>query len=442
VSWMSRFALVVVAIFSGLGCTPYAAPSVPPTTRDAEVGEQRARAPVVAPEQVPSSTTWTSLEIGPGCTVRIADAPAALGAPVEWRPCADGSAGAECREVATRSGADLFAPSIAVQGLAHGNQVTIAVFSFLAGPTARYVLAPRDGVPFFAIEGPRDEECSLGQVELSDDGAVVEIAFDNVDGFASRAYLRGPLRQDAAWRRVAAVLPRREFPSFIGESAFSAGGRVVVEQNGGPLRWFDDSARRWVEIPGSNAGWECCAAGHGDAVTFMQESIPERVLAARLGERAHPLRSERADGTSPVEIDGARAVWLEGRDRDRNNIYRSIELWAADVTPELTLAAATKITTLPRTTMTTPTFGGGLVVVPLQEPSDGLAVIRLDTTELRAFTPPQGLIVERLLWIAEDELAVQIGPDERHAEPSLLRRIPLASLPSTGGGDRSTREPE
>jgi len=95
------------------------------------------------------------------------------------------------------------------------------------------------------------------------------------------------------------------------------------------------------------------------------------------------------------------------------------------------LANAAKITTLPRTTMTTPTFGGGAVAVPLQEPSDGLAVVRLDTSEIRVFTPPQGLVVERLLWIAGDEIGVQIGPGGMHAEPSLLRRIPLASLPST-----------
>jgi hypothetical protein len=444
---MSRVALVVVvAIASGLGCTPRTAPPAASATSDAEVGEHRAQAPIVAPEPVPSSTSWTSLEIGTDCTVRIADTPAALGAPLDWQPCEDPAE--RCREVATRRGADLFAPSIAAQGLAHGGQVTIAVFEFLAGPTARCVLAPRDGVPFFAIEGPRDERCSLGQVELTDDGAVVEITFDNVDGYASRAYLRGPLREDEAWRRVAAVLPRREFPSFIGESAFSVGGRVVVEQNGGPLRWFDDGTRRWVEIPGSNAGWECCAAGHGDAVTFMLETIPEQVFAARLGERAHPLRNDRVDGTSPVAIDGDRAVWIEGRERDRNNFYEHVELWAADVTPGLTLADATKISTLPRTTVTTPTFGGGVVVVPLQEPTEGLAVVRLDASEVRVFVPRHGMVVERLLWVAEDELAVQLGPGGTQAEPSRLRRIPLASLSlysrsvDAQGLDRQGTEPD
>lgn len=426
---MSHVVLVIVAaILSGLGCTPRAAPSALPPADDAEVGEHRAPPPLDAPQPAPSSTAWTSLEIGPGCAVRIADAPAALGEPLEWGPCEN--PGERCRELPTRRGDDLFAPHIAVQGLAHGDRVTIAVFSFLPGPTARYVLAPRDGVPFFAIEGPRDERCSLGQVGLSDDGAVVEITFDNVDGFASRAYLRGPLREDAAWRRVAAVLPRREFPSFIGESAFSAGGRVVVEQNGGPLRWFDDVAGRWVEVPGSNAGWECCAAGHDDTVTFMLESIPERVMGARLGEPARPLRGEQVDGTSPIAIDGTRAVWLEGRERDRNNGYEAIELWAADVAPELTLSNATKIMNLPRTTMATPTFGGGVVVVPQQEPSGGLSVIRLAASELLTYRPTQGTIVERILWIAEDELALQIGPSSSHAEPSTLRRIPLDALQS------------
>jgi len=307
--------------------------------------------------------------------------------------------------------------------------VVLAVFSFLPGPGARYVLAKRDGLSFFAIEGPRETQCSLGSVGLSDDGAVVEIAFDNADGYASRAHLRGPLREDKAWTRVAAVLPRREFPDFIGESAFSAGGRVVVEQNGGPLRWFDADARRWVEVKGSHDGWECCASGHGDAVTFMLESIPEKVMAARLGERAHSLRGDRFDGTSPVAIDGARAVWIEGFGRDNNNIYRRVELWTADVTKELALANAVKIAVLPRTTMAVPTFGGGVVAVPLPEPEDGLEVIRLDRPDdVRVLKAPAGLMVERILWVAADEIAVQIGPGGMHAEPSALRRIPIASL--------------
>jgi hypothetical protein len=307
--------------------------------------------------------------------------------------------------------------------------VTLAVFSFLPGPKARYALAPRDGLPFFAIEGPREEQCSLGAVGLTDDGAVVEIAFDNADGYASRAYLRGPLREDAAWKRVVAVLLRRELPEFIGESAFSAGGRVVVEQNGGPLRWFDEGAKRWVEVAGSHEGWECCADGHGDAVTFMLESIPEKVMAARLGKPAHSLRTEPFDGTSPVAIDGARAVWVEGFGRDNNNIYKRVELWAADVTEGLTLANAVKIAVLPRTTMAVPTFGGGVVALPLREPRDGLAVIRLaEPDDARSLKPPAGLIVERILWVAADEIAVQLGKGGMHAEPSVLRRIPTASL--------------
>jgi len=428
-SSMSRSILVLsAAICAGLACAPRAEPPRASTTNEVEVEEVRAPEPAIAAKPAPQSTTWSSLEIATGCAVRIAGKPAALGTPLEWLPCADGPEG--CRELVTRSAADALAPSISVQGLAHGDQVTLAVFSFLPGLTARYVLAPRDGPPFFAIEGPREERCSLGAVGLSDDGAVVEITFDNADGYASRAYLRGPLREDPVWRRVAAVLPRREFPDFIGESAFSAGGRVVVEQNGGPLRWFDKDAKRWVEVAGSHDGWECCADGHGDAVTFMLESIPEKVMAARLGERAHALRSEPFDGTSPVAIDGSRAVWIEGFGRDNNNIYKRVELWAADVTKGLALANAVKIATLPRTTMAVPTFGGGVVVVPLQEPKDGLAVVRLDEpNDIRALKPPTGLMVERLLWIADDEIAVQIGKGGMHVEPSQLLRIPLASLP-------------
>lgn len=427
---MSRAALSISTALAGsLACAPHAGPVAERPPPEVIAGDPEPAVAVAPPgEPVPTSTTWTALTVAPGCTVQIADAPAALGPPLKWQECTDGSAG--CREVSTRAGADLFAASVAVEGLAHGDRVTLAVFEFLPGSKARYVLAPRDGLPFFAVEGPREEQCSLGTVGLSDDGAAVEVSFDHADGYASRAYLRGPLGEDAAWTRVAAVLPRREFPDFIAESVFSAGGRVVVEQNGGPLRWFDDQAKRWVEVPGSRDGWECCARGHGDVVSFLIESIPERAMVARLGERARSLHRNAVDGTSPVAIDGTRAVWVLGRGRDRNNEYKRVELWAAEFTPELTLENARMIATLPRNSMATPTLGGGVAAVRLQEPAEGLAVVRLDGPDLRVLRTPKGSIVERLLWVAADEVAVQIGSGGRHVAPSSVRRVAIASLPS------------
>ena len=412
---MLRCTLLPLA--AALACGPLAE-SAAPSTRVADpppgVGADNP-----APTPTPTTSGWTALPIAPGCTVQVADAPAALKAPLDWRPCVGGPGG--CSEL-SRADANL-----AVQGLGHGDRVSLAVFESLPGPRARYLLTPRDGPPFFAVEGPRDTQCSLAIVGLSDDGAVVEISFDNADGFASRAYLRGPLADDPAWRRVTAVLPRRDYPDFIGESVFSAGGRVVVEQNGGPLRWFDAETKRWHEVPGSHDGWACCARGHGDAVTFLIESIPERTLAARLGEPAHPLRRGAVDGISPIAIEGTRAVWLEGRGRDNNNLYRRIELWTGALGPGLTLEDATLVTALPRTTMTTPTLGGGTVTVPLQD--RGLLILRPGEPGTRTFMPPAGLMIERLLWVTRDEIAVEIGPGGRHVEPSRIQRIPLAALP-------------
>ncbi|MFY0536817.1 hypothetical protein [Nannocystis pusilla] len=239
---MRRSTLTLV--MTTLACSPHA----PPPSPEVVVADPAAEGPPepaapreplppkleprepLPPKSPPASTTWTTLTVAPGCELQIADTPADLGPPLVWTPCKGGPEG--CLEAPTQT-AEALAPDVDVVGLSRGGQVTIAALRSLQGPRSRYVLAPRDGLPFFAVEGPRDVQCSLGQVGLSDDGAVIEVVFDNAGGYASRAYLRGPLAEDAAWREVAAVLPRKQFRGFIGESALSVGGRVVVEQNGG-----------------------------------------------------------------------------------------------------------------------------------------------------------------------------------------------------------------
>lgn len=421
-SGMSRVSLALTSAVT-IACTPHVEPGAPASpTLDVAAAEVRAEPPSGAP--VPATTTWTTLTVAPDCAVQIADAPAALGVPLSWRPCDDGPAG--CRELSNKPE---IPGGVAVAGLGHGDRVTIAASIFTPGPRVRHVLAPRDGLPFFAVEGPREARCSLATVGLTDDGAAIEVSFDNREGFASRAYLRGPLREDPAWRTVTASLLRRDFPEFIGESVFSAGGRVVVEQSGGPLRWYDVAAGRWVEVPGSREGWECCASGHGDAVSFLLETIPEKAMAARLGEAAHPLRRGAVEGMSPVAIDGTRAVWVEGRGRDRNNYYGRVELWTGELSRGLTLETATMVAVLPRRTMARPTLGGGVVAIPLEDRGNGLAVVRLGTTGLKKLAAPPDQSVERLLWVAADEIAVQIGPGTMAVEPSRVRRIPLDALP-------------
>ncbi|WAS94235.1 hypothetical protein [Nannocystis punicea] len=428
---MRRTALTLV--MTTLGCSPHTSPPEPkvavaatPAEAPPESPEPPAPREPLPPKQPPASTTWTTLTVVPGCELQIADTPASLGPPLAWTQCKDGPDG--CLEASTQT-AGALAPDVDVVGLSHGGQVTIAALLSLSGPRSRYVLAPRDGLPFFAVEGAREVGCSLGHVGISDDGAVIEVLFDHDDGYASRAYLRGPLAEDASWREVAAVLPRRQFPQFIGESVLSVGGRVMVEQNGGPLRWYDPKDRRWVEVPGSHDGWECCASGHGDAVVFSYAAIPERPMAARLGERAHPLRRGPVAGMSPVMIDGARAAWLEGSGRDNNNIYKKIDLWTADVVEGPALANARHVLALPLKTMPMAHVGGGVVAIRMPERADGLRIVRLDPLEQRVLRAPAGLTIERLLWITSDEVAVRIGPGEMSAKASVMRRIPLAALP-------------
>lgn len=410
----SNLALALVS-----ACAPHVH-EAPAVEQDVPAAAEEARPPAL-PEKVPTTTTWSSLDLAPGCTVQIADVPAALGPPLAWRPCQGEEPGCVESSLGEYGGW--------ITGVARGAEVTIAASFSLPGPRVRHVLAPREGLPFVAVEGPREEGCSLAGATLTDDGGVIEATFDPADGYASRAYLRGPLWADATWTRVAAVLPRRDFPDFIGESVFSAGGRVVVEQNGGPLRWYDDGARRWVEIPGSRGGWECCAQGHGDAITFQLSSIPEQAKVARLGEEARPIFREAFDGVSPVAVAGRRAVWLRGFHRDQNNYYKRIELWTGQLSERLEIEGAALLAVLPHRTMVSPWLGESVAVVPGEEWGRALRVYRLDGAGVSTLQPPAGLSIERVLWVSADEIALQVGPGGVHVEPSRVRRHALASLP-------------
>lgn len=435
---VSLTATALIAMLAWSCSSPEPAPA--PKGAQPEASAAGEPAELAAPTEPENRVRWKPLHIADGCDLRMAENPAAFDLRLGWKPCADGPPG--CREISTNLGDDLFSGSRHLRGAMHGGEVTVVASLSLPGPILQHAIAPLDGAPFLVVEQPPEAGCSIGVGGASDDGAVVEVAYDNEGGFASRAYLRGPLRQDPGWSKVVARLMRSEFPRFIGEAELSVGGHVVVAANGGPLRWLDPATEKWVGIPGSKSGWACCFAAHGDFATFMIESIPERVMAARLGEPARELRPPvKGGGTSPIAIDGNRAVWAEGRGRDKNNYYQSIELLSGQITPQLAIEHARVVTALPLDGMPRPVFNGGMAVVSLYRrgEADRLAVIRVADGEIRLLAAPDGLRNERLLWVTGDEIAVMVGPGGNHLGPSTIRRIPIGALPRMppGGGEEA-----
>jgi hypothetical protein len=409
---MSRAALTLAAL---LACTPHVEPPAP--------AQPAVEPPAEAPA-APPTTTWTTLDITRKCAVKIADTPAALGEPVKWAPCGHGPPG--CRELVDEPGDE-----VELRGFAHGEHVTVVASQRGADPGVRHVLAPRDGLPFFAVESPSNDDCGPAHAHLSEDGGVIEIQFDRRDGDPSFAYLRGPLRDDPAWREIAAVLPRGEIRYRYTQTVTSVGGRVVIEPKNGPLRWYDAATRQWLEVPGSGDGAACCTRGHGDFVTFLFTNWSVRhAIAARLDEPAQRLKRGEADGLGRIAIDGARTVWLEGKQRvaESRYEYERVELWTAELSQNLSLESAELVTVLPLRRLPDLTLGGGVVAFPLEDRGNSHAVVLLASRQLRVLRAPPDMAIERLLWVAADEIAVQIGPGTMAEAPSKVQRIPLAAL--------------
>lgn len=148
-------------------------------------------------------------------------------------------------------------------------------------------------------------------------------------------------------------------------------------------------------------------------------------MVTRIGGSPSPLRTSLGE-LSAVALDGGRAAWIEQNNNEGDD---RLELWTAELAPNLSFESARVVTVLPLHRLATPTLGGGVVAIPLEDRGNSHAVVRLDSNDLRVLRPPPDLMIERLAWVTADEIAVQIGPGNMAEAPSKLRRIPLAPLP-------------
>lgn len=437
---MPRLAHCAALLTVSLGCTPAGSkPEPAPTAAHSPSGAatkpppgpetrpERRTQPEPEPALRPTDPSWHDVEIGEACVLRMAQAPAALTMPMEWQACDGGGDG--CLETTT---ALEESPMVGytLQGF-HGAEgiITVARLS-LPGPLTRMLVGPLDGDPFLAIELSEGEGCELGGIAMGDDEGVLEVAYDHAHGYASRAYLQGPLHQSPQWSTVAARLLRRDYPGFIAESVASVGGRVFVLASGGPLRTFDVDADRWVEIAETHRGWTCCMNTSTELIALTRESIPEVVVGTRLGADAVPLlEPARGGGVSELRFDGDRAVWVEGEGRNANNEYRRVELWTGRLDSTPAIVDRRRVVEIGGRFVSPPLVGGGMALVWSRNGGarHTLFVVRL-ADGARWELPPMEL--RQALWIDEGELAVELGPPGAVVGPKVLRRLPLG--PGTG----------
>jgi hypothetical protein len=381
----------------------------------------------------PIDPGWHDLEIGEGCSIRMARAPAALDMPIAWAPCSDESTG--CLEASIESRDDRLGGY-----MLRGQRVGDAVYTILtlSGPSSRVMVSPLDGIPSMALELGPSEGCALGTIALADGGGVVEITYDHAAGYASRAYLQGPLHAGAQWT-IAARLLRSDYPRFIADSIAMADGRLFVLGSGGPLRHYDTGTRRWLEVGQPHAGWACCMDAAGEVVTLLHTSIPEVALGSRLGADAVKLlEPPSGEGVTALALDGTRAVWNHGKGRDKNNYYQRIELWTGRLEPTPAIVDRRLVAELDGDGLTAPIVGDGLALtwtIEKGKPARPELVRLSDGARLEV--PP--IQLGRVLWLTKHEIAVQVGPPPGFIAPPIVRRLALD--PDRTAPSRSSARP-
>ncbi len=359
---------------------------------------------------------WTEVVVDPACSVEVTTDPGRLAIDLPWQPCAAQAVG--CRELSLR-GADR-GSWIDLTGTHHRGEVFVAV-STSSGDRLRHAVGPRDAPPRVGIEGPRTEACSIAGIALGGDAAVVEVAFDIVDGSASRAFLQGTIGPDSAWTRPPAILRRQDHPEAIAESFATAGGRVYALDNGGPLRWFDRALGAWVEV--DRRGGTSWVQGGVDMATYGDE----RPWILRDGQ-GRPLLDRSVDAIGIPAIDGDRVVWVEGRSADPAGGFGAVSLWTGSLGETGVLGAA-ELGPLRTRRLPAPRLGGGVVAVLDDDDRRTLAILRLGSGERRVFTTRGKEVIEQIVWVGSDEVAVQVGLAERSTTPSRVLRLAVESIP-------------
>jgi hypothetical protein len=413
--WLCALLLVV-------GCTPVESGGSAPATGAkppelVEPVQPQDSAPVELVR--PTDPGWHDLEIGEGCSIRMARAPAALQMPITWTPCSDASTG--CLEASIESPDDVLGGYM-LRGQRVGD--TVYTIVTLSGPPSRVMVSPLDGIPSMALELRPSEGCALGRIALADGGGVVEITYDPADGYASRAYLQGPLHAGAQWT-IAARLLRSDYPRFIADSISMVDGRLFVLASGGPLRHYDTGTRRWLEVGQPHAGWACCMDAAGEVVTLLHTSIPEVALGSRLGADAVKLlEPPSGEGVTALALDGTRAVWSHGKGRDKNNYYQRIELWTGRIEPTPAIVDRRLVTELDGDISLAPIVGDGLALTWTMHKGESARPVLVRLSDgARLEVPP--IPLGPVLWLTRSEIAVQVGPPRGFIGPAIVHRLAL-----------------
>ncbi len=296
-----------------------------------------------------------------------------------------------------------------------------------AGPLAhnleRYFLGPPDGPANVVIETTCASHALYSAV--GDDSAMIGV---------DKTFFTGPFANTFGWRIPSGTLGP-ELGEVIMSSSIAITSRSIrsVDERSRVLR-TDPTAppfRAHDALPIFSSSLDGVVARQAVTV-FVAESIPEK-FGIQIGALPPEIwyTAAAGEGLSAPARDGDQIVWFYGHGRDNNNHFTSIDVFSAAFPLSNAPPVRRKIGTTKLRTMTEPIAGAGHVAYKSWLDAAHSMVLVLDSASGRTvqFTPPHDRTIGRLVWVNDQEVAIEIVDANRRTMSALLWRISLASMP-------------
>jgi hypothetical protein len=304
----------------------------------------------------------------------------------------------------------------------------------LAGPRERYVLGPPDGPARMML----DASCAggsgtqPGSFAVADDGALLSF-----DSRSERTFFAGPFADDPAWHSPVARLTEAALGEAILNEPLTVSGRSIraVDARQRVLRSSAGTFSARAAGPRFRGSLDHAVA-RGDVTVFRVETIPE-AFGIQIGDTAPTIWLQPAAGlgVSAPALDGNELYWLQGKGRDKNNGFSSIEVFSATFPTSASPPLPRRIASTASTILSEPAAGGGHVAYEVLVGHDGRAavdVLDVATSRTVRFDPPASRTAARIVYVDAKELAVEVTEARGRSmtAPMWTWRVELAGLPA------------
>jgi hypothetical protein len=378
-------------------------------------------------------TKWSKLDPVGSCDLAVTGAsPSGL----VWKACSGGPRPPDCSELTTTLSTSPFGTLRAVGAATSSGTMLFVRIAGLADHHERYVLGPPDGPARLML----DASCAgghgtqPGSFAVSGDGALLSF-----DSLGDRAFFAGPFSDDPVWHAPAAHLTQSALGEAILNEPLTVSGRSIraVDARQRVLRSSPTAGSFSAQAAGPLfRGSLDHAVARGDVTVFRVETIPE-AFGIQVGDTAPALWFQPAagQGVSAPAIDASELYWLQGKGRDRNNGFSSIEVFSAPFPTSSSPPSPRRIASTATTILSEPTAGAGHVAYEVLVDPDRRAavdILEVATSRTVRFEPPASKTVARIVYVDAKEVAVEVtdARERSMTSPMWTWRITLAGLPS------------